>query len=66
MVNATVQVALILLCAAALTACQPSNPPPTPLPTKEKTIDRVNEKLDDAMKKSQQRLEAIDADKKGS
>ena len=55
-----------MLCAAALTACQPSNPPPTPLPTKEKTIDRVNEKLDDAMKKSQQRLEAIDADKKGS
>lgn len=64
--NAAVKFALLMLCAAPLVACQPSNPPPTPLPTKEKTIDRVNEKLDDAMKKSQQRLEAIDADKKGS
>jgi hypothetical protein len=60
------KVSLLMLCAASLAACQPSNPPPTPLPTKEKTIDRVNEKLDDAMKKTQERLEAIDADKKGS
>jgi len=65
-VNAAVKFALLMLCAVPLAACQPRNPPPTPLPTKEKTIDRVNEKLDDAMKKSQQRLEAIDADKKGS
>jgi hypothetical protein len=40
----------------ALVGCQPSNPPPTPLPTKEKTIDKVKSDVDDAMKKAQQNL----------
>ncbi len=40
--------------------CQPSNPPPTPLPTKEKTIDRVNTELDRAAKQAEDRLKAAD------
>jgi hypothetical protein len=46
--------------AALLAGCQPSNPPPTPLPTKEKTIDRVNAELDRAAKQAEDRLKAAD------
>jgi hypothetical protein len=53
----------ILLACFALVACQPSNPPPTPLPTKEKTIDKVKNDVDQAMKKAQ---EIRDAEDKGS
>lgn len=55
-----------------LTACQPANPPPTPLPTKEKTIDKVKSDIDNAMKQAEQlrqeadRREADDPTKKGS
>ncbi len=45
----------VFLC-VALVGCQPANPPPTPLPTKEKTIDRVKEGVDQATKQSQDRL----------
>ena len=45
--------ALLLLCAVMLAACQPANPPSTPLPTKEKTIDKVNADIDTAMKKAE-------------
>ncbi len=56
---------MLVLCVVILAACQPSNPPPAPLPTKEQTIDRVNEKLNDAMKVSRERLDAVDPEKKG-
>jgi hypothetical protein len=48
-----------------LAACQPSNPPPTPLPTKEKTIDKVTGDVDKAMKEAQEKLDAEDPAKKG-
>jgi hypothetical protein len=48
----------VLLTCLALVACQPSNPPPTPLPTKEKTIDKVKNDVDQAMKKAQEIREA--------
>ena len=43
----------LVLCAVLLAACQPANPPPTPLPTKEKTIDKVNADIGAAMKKAE-------------
>ena len=58
--------------ATLLTACQPAIPPPTPLPTKEKTIDKVKSDIDNAMKQAEQlrqeadRREADDPTKKGS
>ena len=62
--------ALLVLCALTLAACQPANPPPTPLPTKEKTIDKVTADVDKAMKKAQEIRVAADpetsAEKKGS
>jgi hypothetical protein len=44
----------------ALMGCQPSNPPPTQLPTKEKTIDKVKNDVDQAMKKAQELRDAED------
>lgn len=62
--------ALLVLCALMLAACQPANPPPTPFPTKEKTIDKVTVDIDKAMKKAQEIRDAADpetsAEKKGS
>ena len=49
----------------ALASCQPANPPPTPLPTKEKTIDKVKSDLDKAMKKAEEMRDAEDPTKKG-
>lgn len=58
--------ALWVLCALILAACQPANPPPTPLPTKEKTIDKVKADIDKAMQKAEEmRREADDPPKKG-
>ena len=57
--------ALILLCTVLLLglgACQPSNPPPTPLPTKEKTIDRVKADIDKAQKKADEIRQGADSD----
>jgi hypothetical protein len=54
--------ALLVTC-VVLIGCQPSNPPPTPLPTKDKTIDKVKNDVDQAMKKAQ---ETRDAEDKGS
>ncbi len=51
---------LLVLCVLILTACQPTNPPPTPLPTKEKTIDKVKADIDKAMLKAQQIRDAAD------
>jgi hypothetical protein len=48
----------------ALLGCQPSNPPPTPLPTKEKTVDKVKNDVDAAMKKNMDALR--EADEKAS
>lgn len=59
------KVALAVLCALLLTACQPSNPPPTPLPTKEKTIDKFKADIDAAMKKAEETRDAEDPMKKG-
>jgi hypothetical protein len=48
---------LLLGCVVALVmGCQPANPPPTPLPTKEKTIDKVKGDVDAAMKKNMDAL----------
>jgi hypothetical protein len=44
----------------ALVGCQPSNPPPTPLPTKEKTVDKVKNDVDAAMKKNMDALREAD------
>jgi hypothetical protein len=52
--------ALLALCGVTLAACQPANPPPTPLPTKEKTIDKVKADVDKAMKKAQEIRDAAD------
>ena len=52
--------ALLGLCAVILAACQPANPPPTPLPTKEKTIDKVSADIDAAMKKAEAMRDAED------
>ena len=57
--------ALLVLCVLLLTACQPANPPPTPLPTKEKTIDRVKVDIDKAMQKAEEMRDAEDPMKKG-
>lgn len=54
----------ILVCVASL-GCQPANPPPTPLPTKEKTIDKVKNDVDKAMREAQEKLDAEDPAKKG-
>jgi hypothetical protein len=51
--------ALIAL-GVALVGCQPSNPPPTPLPTKEKTVDKVKNDVDAAMKKNMDALREAD------
>jgi hypothetical protein len=56
---------LLLMVCAALAACQPANPPPTPLPTKEKTIDKVKADIDAAMKKAEEMREAQDPMKTG-
>ena len=58
--------ALLAVSAVMLAACQPSNPPPTPLPTKEKTIDKVNADIDKAMKKAEAMRDAEDPMKKGN
>jgi len=67
------QWALLVLCAVTplgLAACQPANPPPTPFPTKENTLDKVKIDIDKAMKKAQEVRDAADPDssteKKGS
>lgn len=44
-----------------LSACQPSSPPPTPLPTKEKTIDKVKADVDKAMKQAEDIRKAEEA-----
>lgn len=49
-----------ILLGLSLCGCQPSNPPPTPLPTKEKTIDKVKNDVDQAMKKAQELRDAED------
>jgi hypothetical protein len=52
---------VVALASVTLVAgCQPSNPPPTPLPTKERTIDRVNTELDRAARQAEDRLKAAD------
>ena len=51
------RLALFLLVAGLGYGCQPSNPPPTPLPTKEKTLDRVQGQLDQAQKQALERIE---------
>lgn len=57
----------IVLVPVLAAGCQPASPPPTPLPTKEKTIDRVKSDLDRAMKQAEEiRREAEDPSKKGS
>lgn len=53
------------LLAFALGGCQPSSPPPTPLPTKEKTIDKVKTEIDKAMQQAQSIRDAEDQPKKG-
>jgi hypothetical protein len=58
-----VRLSLLVLCAVTtlgLAACQPANPPPTPLPTKEKTIDKVKADIDKAMLKAQEIRDAAD------
>jgi hypothetical protein len=52
---------LLALCTLTLAACQPANPPPTPLPTKEKTIDRVEADVDKAMKQAEDIRKADEA-----
>ena len=59
------RLALLVFCVVILTACQPANPPPTPLPTKEKTIDRVKVDIDKAMQKAEEIRDAEDPMKKG-
>ncbi len=58
-------VLLAVCCTLVLAACQPANPPPTPLPTKEKTIDKVKNDIDAAMKKAEEMRDAEDPMKKG-
>ncbi|MCX8099375.1 MAG: hypothetical protein N3F11_10320 [Casimicrobiaceae bacterium] len=55
------RLATLLVMLALVAGCQPSNPPPTALPTKEKTIDRVTTELDRAAKQAEERLKAADA-----
>lgn len=52
---------VLALCALMLVACQPSSPPPTPLPTKEKTIDKVKAEVDKAMKQAEDLRKAEEA-----
>lgn len=54
-----------LCLALTLGACQSANPPPTPLPTKEKTIDKVKTEIDKAMQQAQSIRDAEDQPKKG-
>jgi hypothetical protein len=54
-----------LTCLALVIGCQPSNPPPTPLPTKEKTIDKVKNDVEKSMREAQEKLDAEDPAKKG-
>ena len=66
----SVKGALFAVCGTmAIVACQPANPPPTPFPTKEKTIDKVKADIDKAMQKAQEIRDAADPetspDKKG-
>ncbi len=52
-----------------LAACQPAKPPPTPLPTKEQTINKVKTDIDKAMQKAHEARESAESesspDKKG-
>jgi hypothetical protein len=64
-VHALALALLCSVCAVFVTACQPANPPPTPLPTKEKTIDKVKADIDAAMKKAEEMRDAIDPTKTG-
>ena len=63
---------LAVLLLTALVGCQPANPPPTPLPTKEKTIDKVKGEIDKAMKQAEdlrkdaESRDSEDPNKKGS
>ena len=59
------RLALLVLCVLILAACQPANPPPTPLPTKEKTIDKVKADIDKALQKAEEMRDAEDPMKKG-
>ncbi len=52
---------LLALCTLTLAACQPASPPPTPLPTKEKTIDKVKADIDKAMKQAEDIRKAEEA-----
>ena len=62
----SVKAALFAVCGAmVVVACQPANPPPTLLPTKEKTIDKVKDDIDKAMKKAEAMRDAEDPMKKG-
>ena len=54
------RLAFLAACVLMLAACQPANPPPTPLPTKEKTIDKVKGDIDKAMQKAQEVRDAAD------
>jgi hypothetical protein len=54
-----------VMCCAFMVGCQPSNPPPTPLPTKEKTIDKVKNDVEKSMREAQEKLDAEDPAKKG-
>ena len=52
---------LLALGTLTLAACQPASPPPTPLPTKEKTIDKVKADIDKAMKQAEDIRKAEEA-----
>jgi hypothetical protein len=52
--------AAAILSGVAMMGCQPSNPPPTPLPTKEKTIDKVKAEVDQATEKRMKELREAD------
>jgi hypothetical protein len=55
----------VLCLTALMLGCQPAKPPPTPLPTKEKTIDKVKDDVDKSMKQVQDKIDAEDPQKKG-
>lgn len=62
---AVLSIAFALCAMLLLGACQPTNPPPTPLPTKEKTIDKVKTEIDKAMQQAQSIRDAEDQPRKG-